>query len=213
MLGLTPYMKNKLFLIFAFISVVAPSFAGTFTFTPNPANLGNLDHHQATTWGISWTVPQGQLITGAQLKITNIYDWRVENNDALFIHLLNNPANGVTFFADNTNDNVVSDFFSEQGVLLDTWSDPAGGTARNFDYVFNFTSDQLNTLNSYIADGSNFGLGFDPDCHYYNSGASFVITTSGVPYTQTSVPDSGATLLLFSLGLSGLTYLKRKFLS
>jgi hypothetical protein len=207
-------MKIKLALVSAlFSAAITPAFAGIFTFTPTPANLGNLDHHMAVTWGMSWEVPQGQMITGAQLKISNIYDWRVENNDALFIHLLNNPANGVTFFADNTNDNVVSDFFSGQGVLLDVWSDPFGGSARNFDYVFNFTPDQLVTLANYLNDGGNFGLGFDPDCHYYNSGASFVITTSGIPDTQTNVPDASATVMLFGLGLGGLAYFRRKFVA
>jgi VPDSG-CTERM motif len=205
-------MKNKILILSGLLFGLAiPALGATFTFTPTPANLGNLDHHQATTWGMSWAVPQGQTITGAQLKISNIYDWRVENNDALFIHLLNNPASGVTFFADNTNDNVVSDFFADQGVLLDVWSDPFGGSARNFDYVFNFTPDQLVTLANYLNDGGNFGLGFDPDCHYYNSGASFVITTSGIPVTNTNVPDAGGSVMLFGLGLGGLAYFRRKF--
>jgi len=175
--------------------------ANAIVFTPTPADLGDLDHHNATTWGITWSVPSGQTITGATLTFKNIWDWQVES-DKLFIHLLDDPASGVNSVVDNSADNVLSDYFSGQGVLLTTWSDPLGGAARNFDLVYTFTSANLTTLRNYLADShplgaGDFGFGLDPDCHYFNSGVCFEITT-------TSVPDSGATILLTLLGLLGL---------
>ncbi|MFA7485981.1 MAG: PEP-CTERM sorting domain-containing protein, partial [Phycisphaerae bacterium] len=40
---------------------------------------------------------------------------------------------------------------------------------------------------------ANFGFGIDPDCHYYNDGIKFVITTTVVP--------EPATIGLLGLGL------------
>jgi hypothetical protein len=177
--------------------------ASAIVFTPTPGDLGDLDHHNATTWGITWSVPAGETITGAKLTIKNIWDWQVEN-DKLFIHLLDDPKSGVNYIVDNTADNVISDYFSGQGVLLTSWTDPYGGAPRNFDLVYTFTSANLTTLRNYLADANpygtgDFGFGLDPDCHYYNNGVTFEITT-----TKTRVPDNGSTVFLMSLGLLGL---------
>jgi hypothetical protein len=210
------------------LGCVALALAGSakaVVLTPSPSDLGDLDHHTAVTWGITWnSIPAGQVITGATLKINNLWDWQVEN-DQLFIHLLNNPKTGVRSTVDNTNDNVISDYFSGQGILLTTFSDPAGGNngqnATNF--VYNFDVGQLAVLNNYVTDSktwlgwanggwsADFGLGFDPDCHYFNTGVSLTITTGpaetpGVP----SVPDAGSTAALFLVGLTGLMAAKRR---
>lgn len=198
-------MKSLLRLAAIALGLVASAKAAVFTFTPNPADLNDLDHTHATTWGITWSIPAGQTITGATLKINNIWDWKREN-DALYIRLLDDPKKGVTFYNDNTNDNVLSDYFSGQGTYLTTWSDPNGGSngqyAVNFQY--NFTSSQLLALTSYLTDPTQsnraaFGLAFDPDCHYYNTGISFEITTA-----PSSVPDGGSSALLLAFAALGL---------
>lgn len=186
--------------------------ANTITFSPNPGDLGDLDHHSAVTWGISSVnIPAGQVITGAKLTISHIWDWQVEN-DKLFIHLLDSPAKGVKDFADNTNDNVISDFFSGQGILLTAWTDPYGGSngAHAIDLTINFNASQLSTLVSYINNStpSNkavFGFGFDADCHYYNDGVCFEITTA-----PQSVPDSGASAMLLGMSLLTLGLFRRR---
>lgn len=203
---------KKLASLFLLLLVPYSAHALTFTFSPTPGDLGDFDHHTATTWGISnINIPAGQVITGATLKITHIWDWQVEN-DKLFIHLLDSPATGVTNFADNTNDNVISDYFSGQGVLLTTWTDPYGGSngAHAIDFTYTFTASQLTSLSSYInnatpANKAVFGLGFDADCHYYNDGVSFEITTA-----PQSVPDSGASAMLLGVGLLTLGLVRRR---
>ena len=82
------------------------------------------------------------------LTFTNIWDWTVESNDNLFIHLLDNPKAGVTTYTDNENGEV--DAFAGQGKLVADWSDPAGGKPRNFNLVLDFGKlGLLNALNAY----------------------------------------------------------------
>lgn len=38
----------------------------------------------------------------------------------------------------------------------------------------------LDTFKTYAADG-RAGFGFDPDCHYWNEGVRFNVTTTAVP--------------------------------
>jgi hypothetical protein len=217
---------NSLFRSATFLFAAAAS-ASAAVFTPTPGDLGDLDHHNAVTWGItlsSGAIPAGQVITGATLRIDNLWDWRVED-DMLFIHLLNNPKSGVKTFVDNTNDNVISDYFAGQGILLTTFSDPFGGNngQNAINFVYEFTPDQLAVLNSYATDAkqwlgwssgwsADFGLGFDPDCHYFNTGVSLTITTGvqnvpGVP----GVPDTGSTLVLTLVAFAGLVSVRRRF--
>jgi hypothetical protein len=94
---------------------------------------------------------------------------------------------------------------------LTTYADPDGPVTVD-QFSFLFTQPQLVTLTSYITNGhtggsgyADFGLGFDPDCHYSNDGVTFTITTG-----QASVPDGGATLLLVLGGLAALVPLRSR---
>lgn len=90
------------------------------------------------------------------------------------------------------------------------------GPATSIDYNFAFNASQLSTLSAYIANGhiggsgyADFGLGFDPDCHYYNNGVSFVVAVSNVPDVVVGVPEGGATLALLGLSFGGLLGFRR----
>ncbi len=84
-----------------------------------------------------------------------------------------------------------------------TWSDPdTAGASTNFDLVVNFTSANLGVLSNFLnADygtPNHLGLGFDPNCHYYDYGVCLKITTGP------QVPDSGATMIMLGAGLLAL---------
>jgi hypothetical protein len=171
--------------------------AGIVVFRPTPNNLSELPHAEYFTWGINFTLPSNEKITGAVLTFTNIWDWTVEKDDHLFIHLLDNPKAGVTSYIDNEGG---GDNFAGQGKLVSSWSDPEGGKARNFNLVLDFGKlGLLDALNAYAKTipgpgKANFGFGIDPDCHYYNDGVTFTITTE--PIKIPCVPEPASALLI-----------------
>lgn len=173
------------------------------TTSPSPADLGDLDHDTLWTWRIDNIDLGGNEITSASLTLADIYNWQTEPN-RLFIHLLDTVPNAGTAHRSDPNSNI-SDYFlnpassfapasGSSNVLLVAPSF-AGGQANKVDYTYTFTPEQLTILQSFIANNSNFALGFDPDCHYYNSGVSLQINTIDNPEPGTSFLV-GACLLL-----------------
>ncbi len=174
------------------------------TFVPNPSDLDGLDHHNSYTWTIASDDIDIANIRDAVLTFTNIWDWTVEKDDHLYVHLL--PGN---LLPQPEQNNVIvndegwpreGDYFEGQGDLVGIWSDPVGGAARDFDLVFRFSEipGLLDAFKEYAADGY-FGFGIDPDCHYYNDGVKFNVV----------VPEPSSMLLL-SMGLVGLAGIGRK---
>jgi hypothetical protein len=175
--------------------------AAVYNYQPTPIDLYDLDHYSAYSWGIGWT-HNNEVITGAQISFSKIYDWIVEPSDTLWLNLLSNATPGVTVFGDNS---TPSNYFQNwSGTLLGTWSDPNGG-GPGTDVTFTFSSAAVSALNSYAADG-NFGLGLDPDCHYFNCGVKLTVTTDRQPVPEPS------TMLLFGLGSTacGIVMIRRK---
>jgi len=60
-------------------------------------------------------------------------------------------------------------------------------------WTHTFTSAQLAALRSYISNGSNFALGLDPDCHFFNDGAQLSLNTR-----PANTPDTGNTLAMLA---------------
>jgi len=186
-------------------SVMANSTCTTYTFFPCDPDLADLPHSNYYTWGIDFTVPEGEVITGAVLTYKNIWDWRVELGDHLYTNLLDNPRSGVRSFTDNQGGGDNFDAWPGSHVDVGDWEDPAGGHWSDFDLVYDFdTLGLLDELNAYAATpwpdpvGTrrwvNFGFGIDPDCHYYNCGIKFEITTCPIP-PPPRIPAPSAILL------------------
>lgn len=198
------FLVSALFLVSASLAGAA-----TYTFQPTPNDLWNLDHGYYYTWGINWSVPAGETIVGASLFFDDIRNYDNSENH-LWVHLLDSATAGTAEGTDS-NDNV--DYFADypacQHILLNYWhnlSDDPLDTATNpsnisRDITYDFKASQLDTLTDYLTDG-NFGLGFDPDCHFYNNGITLTIETAHAP-----VP---ASVLLLGSGLLGLVGFKRK---
>jgi hypothetical protein len=193
--------------------------ATSFSFTPNPIDLGDLDHHYAYAWGLNSSslrneLASGKVITSATLTFTAIWDWQVEP-DYLYIDLLDNPQyrtstsnpwsnlSGVRSVLENPSDSVSNgDFFAGPGTSklrwlastpITVWSDPIGGSGGQFATTQTFNLDLLGVLdelNMYAMDG-RFGIGVDPECHYYNQDVQLQITTD-----TRLVPDGGSTAAL-----------------
>jgi hypothetical protein len=111
--------------------------ADSFSFQPSDRDLGDLDHGNAYTWGISGSdgpsgadenalshqLQSGYTITSATLTISHIYNWdRRDTSNKLFIHLLNDPLSGVRTISDDPNDNGIN-----QGTVSDYFDKTASG--------------------------------------------------------------------------------------
>ena len=83
---------------------------------------------------------------------------------------------------------------------LGVWSDTDGPATTN-DVVFTIDTDTeiWEILLAYMTNGDSFGIGIDPDCHFYGDEITI----------EAPVPEP-ATMLLFGTGLIGLAGLGRK---
>jgi hypothetical protein len=210
--------KTISFLCVTVLVLSLSGIAGATTYTFNPSDSGarddlwDLDHWKHYTWGIDWIIPEDETIESATLHFEDIGNWDT-NSNILFVHLLDGATPGVTIGSDDEEDR--EDFFIGQGRLLEDeeekifedlpfrpWNDPTKG----IDLTYEFDALDIAFLSDYVEDG-NFGLGFDPDCHFWNEGVTLTIETTADPVNPVPEPS---TLLLISFGLLGLAGLGRK---
>ncbi len=168
----------------------------TYTFHPSDPDMDSLDHWYYYIWKVNWTTPYNEIVSGANLFIENINNWGVEDGDILYMRLLSeeNINQAITNLSMDTqwnppyqdiyrgsDDQATGDGLSSYGNLLTTYTDDDAepNPAENFSYTF--TTPHLGLLSSYIANDGVFGIGFDPDCHYYNEGVKLTIETSPIP--------------------------------
>ena len=103
---------------------------------------GYLDHYFNYTWGLNIPNPDGRDIISASIFFDNIWDWREQSDDILWVNLLDNPAVGTVRAYDAANP---GNAFAGNGTLLFTWSDPVGGPPPD-DVLYVFTAADLATF-------------------------------------------------------------------
>ena len=176
----------------------------TVSFTPSPADMHDLDHDYYYSWGIQYQPASGLTITSATLSIANINN-TVTGTNILYINLLDDPQKGVKSWSD---DSAGGDAWAGAGPLVGTYVDNDINNSQNI--AFAFGSSLLTALNADVVNGL-FGFGFDPDCHYDNSGVTFTMTLDNVPQAGDPPVPEPVTMagVLMAVGALG-TYVRRR---
>lgn len=155
----------------------------------------DLDHSYYYIWGLNDFDPNAE-ITSIDIVFHGIYNWQVEDN-LLSVYIFDNCQDvgwnrlGPDYQSDSNPD--WSGVY--KATLTGTWSDADGSATRN-DVVFTITDA---TLLSYVQGTGTFGIGIDPDCHYWGEKIT----------VQAPVPEP-ATMLLLGTGLIGMAAIGRR---
>lgn len=174
------------------------------TFSPNPADLGDLDHHLVYSWKIDNINLSNVSISSATITFKNISNWDSTDN-MLFCWLMDTATHsGVSTIQDVDSSqspvtDIVDAFLSPNSLVLNSTSkiklfqQSFGTTGHDFTYTFN--AQQLAALTSYINNGGDVAFGFDPDCHFYNDGIVFTINVVPVPEAASAIPAAALVAL------------------
>jgi len=185
--------------------------AGTTTLVPDPPDLYDLDHSCYYTWGPTLDEGlAGQTIAQAVLRFDDIRNWDSSPN-VLYVHLLDSAAPGVTSYWDGEGG---GDNLAGMGIELVTYTN-LPSTPQDLEYELDVV--ELITLNEFLDSDGDIGLGFDPDCHFYNNGVSLQLSYEETPPVvppvaplENGVPEP-ATMVALAAAIGGLgAYVRRR---
>jgi len=177
--------------------------------------LTSLAHGSFYTWRIDLTDIKDEInlndvsITDATITFYDIS--RSYDTSNLYVQLLDGtPSSGVTVYGDWDNyGNTFNDIPVGKQLVKYTNADIPGYYSPSLPKLeYSFSSTNLSDLKGYILNDGIIGLGFDPDCHFWDSKVTFSITTASSGNAN-SVPEP-ATMLLFGTGLIGLAGVKMR---
>jgi hypothetical protein len=192
-------MKKLLLIILVVMpfsaSSVSTARGDIYEFGPQREDLYDLGHWRYYIWGIDWDVPETEMIVGASLSLDHIRNWNSGPND-LWIQLLDFAEPGVKVGFDNQW-RAVNFFADGEGIEIRHFRNL---TTTPVDLDYSLDSEEIGFLSTYATDG-RFGLGFDPDCHYWNDGVTLQVETTIYP---NPIPPA---VFLFPTGLFGLAVL------
>lgn len=184
----------------------AADLTNTYTFSVPPSELFFLRHSYYYEWDIAWKPMANEVITGATLTITNLWEYAGDPLNRLWVHLLDTPTRSWTAddpVVEKTDpDNGYVDFFAAAGPMVLDYTQKTGAMPvtltldlGNLD-VGKSPVNVLPQLAAFAADG-RFAFGIDPDCAFVSDRFTLNIVTAVVP-----VPGA-AMLGALGLGLAG----------
>lgn len=195
--------------------MVAPVFATTYPFEYSGGFLSSgLVHDDYYSWGLNITVPADEDITSATITFEGLRNWDNLRNH-LYVHILGDALLGFRKAGDDSGTNFVDSLNSwnlngEGNTFVYDFGLPYGNgnnatVARNVSFTISDLS-VITFLNTATSDGL-FGLGLDPDCHFWATKLKLTLISEGGGSQE--VPEPG-TILLVGVGLLGLGFLRKK---
>ena len=190
-------MSRKALVSMLTLLVLSVGSAGADTYTFTTTDYTSLDHGYYYTFDVGdssmWNNEQ---VVSVTLTIEGLHNWRDPGygewvND-IWVHLLDDPGNTVSqdsYWGQ-------SDEWKTDPSSLLIWEHNMTDTPVTVQY--DFTAEQIALLLQYASEGT-FGLGLDPDCHYYTTAIRLEVTTC-----PGDVVPEPATVSLLGLGVAGL---------
>ena len=177
------------------------------------AQIYDLSHNTSYAWNFVLSGEESAAIQQAintnpeqvevEFKVDGVFNWNDDAHD-LFINLLNDVPGAwysgqIMSYGDYNpySSNIFEqyeNYFNGVELLAQYDEDDFQTTPVDISYTFN--GSQLTTLATFLANNT-FGIGLDPDCHYYSNGIHMkIITGMSPPPNVDAVPEPGSIFLL-----------------